>query len=141
MNRTYRRLLGYLRPFLWPHFIVAVVCMVLFSSTNGVMPFLVRHIFDDIFTNKDVFALQILPGIIIATFLARGVFAFGSTYLTEYVGQRIIADVRNQLNEHIQHLSLSFFNRTPTGTILSRVTNDVVLLRAALTDAVASILK
>ncbi|HVN84440.1 MAG TPA: lipid A export permease/ATP-binding protein MsbA [Candidatus Binatia bacterium] len=141
MNRTYRRLLGYLRPYFWPHFSVAVISMVLFSSTNGVMPFLVRHIFDDVFTNKDVLALQILPGIIIGTFLARGVFAFGSTYLTEYVGQRIIADVRNQLNEHIQHLSLSFFNRTPTGTILSRVTNDVVLVRAALTDAVASILK
>jgi subfamily B ATP-binding cassette protein MsbA len=57
------------------------------------------------------------------------------------VGQRIVADLRNQLNDHIQHLSLSFFNRTPTGTILSRVTNDVTLVRSTLTDAVASILK
>lgn len=141
MTNTYRRLLRYLRPYLWPHFAGAVICMVLFSSTNGVMPFLVRHIFDDVFTGKNLFALQVLPGIIMATFVARGLFAFGSQYLTEYVGQQIIADVRNELNEHIQHLSLSFFNRTPTGTILSRVTNDVVLVRSALTDAVASILK
>ncbi len=50
-------------------------------------------------------------------------------------------ELRAAVNEHIQHLSLSFFNRTPTGTILSRVTNDVALVRSALTDAVASILK
>jgi len=45
------------------------------------------------------------------------------------------------VNEHIQRLSLSFFNQNPTGTILSRVTSDVVLIRMALTDAVASVLR
>jgi len=137
----YRRLWVYMRPYWWPHFSLAVVCMLLFSATNGIMPFLIRHIFDDVFTNKDTYALQVLPGVIIATFLLRGLVGFGSTYLSEYVGQRIIADMRNQLNDHIQHMSLSFFNRTPTGTIVSRITNDVAMVRAALTDAVASVLK
>jgi ATP-binding cassette, subfamily B, bacterial MsbA len=141
MMGKYRRLLTYLRPYVWPYFVCAIICMVLYGGTNGVMPFLVRHIFDDVFTNKDLFALKVLPAIIIGTFLARGLFGFGSTYLTEYVGQRIIADLRSRLNEHIQHLPLSFFNRTSTGTILSRVTNDVTLVRSALTDAVASVLK
>src|SRR5689334_5195328 len=113
----YRRLLVYLRPYWWPHFVLAIICMLVFSATNGMMPFLIRHIFDDVFTRKDTFALRVLPGVIIATFLVRGLVGFGSTYLSEYVGQRIIADLRNQLNDHIQHLSLSFFNRTPTGTI------------------------
>ena len=141
MITMYRRLLVYLRPYVWPHFVLAVICMVFYSATNGVMPFLVRHIFDDVFGGKDMTALQILPVLVIGTFVLRGVFAFGNTYLTEYVGQRIIADLRNRLNEHIQHLSLSYFNRTATGTILSRVTNDVALVRSVLTDAVASILK
>ena len=137
----YRRLLTYLRPYVWPHFVGAVVCMLVFSSTNGVMPFLVRHIFDDVFTNRDVVALRTLPLVILLTFVVRGVFAYGSTYLTEYVGQRIVADLRTALNRHIQHLPLSYFNRTPTGTIVSRVTNDVAQLRSALTDAVAAALK
>jgi subfamily B ATP-binding cassette protein MsbA len=115
--------------------------MVLFSATNGAMPFLIRHIFDDVFTNKNMFALKVLPGAIVGIFLLRGIVGFGSTYLTEYVGQRIVADMRNALNDHIQHLSLTFFNRTPTGTIVSRITNDVSMVRAALTDAVASVLK
>ena len=137
----YRRLLVYLRPYWWPHFVLAILCMVLFSATNGAMPFLIRHIFDDVFTNKNMFALKVLPFVIVGVFLVRGVVGFGSTYLTEYVGQRIVADLRNALNDHIQHLSLSFFNRTPTGTIVSRVTNDVALVRTALTDAVAAMLK
>ena len=136
-----RRLLTYLRPYWWPHFALAIVCMLLFSATNGVMPFLIRHVFDDVFTNKDLFALKILPGVIVATFVVRGVVGYSSSYLTEYVGQRIVADLRNAVNDHIQHLSLSFFNRTPTGTIVSRVTNDVALVRSALTDGVASVLK
>jgi len=137
----YRRLLVYLRPYVWPHFVLAVLCMVLFSGTNGVMPFLVRHIFDDVFAGKNREVLQVLPLIIIGVFLFRGLVSFGSTYLTEYVGQRIIADLRRQLNDHIQNLSLSFFNRTATGTIVSRVTSDVALVRSALTDAVAAVLK
>jgi ATP-binding cassette, subfamily B, bacterial MsbA len=139
--RLYRRFLGYVRPYWWPHFALAILCMLLFSATNGVMPFLIRHIFDDVFTNKNLFALKVLPGIIVATFVLRGVVGFGSTYLTEYVGQRVVADIRNRLNEHMQYLSLAFFNRTPTGTIVSRITNDVSLIRSALTDAAAAVLK
>ena len=81
------------------------------------------------------------PLIIIGTFLARGLFAFGSTYLTEYVGNRIVADLRNQLNARIQLLSLRFFDRQPTGTILSRVSSDVSVVGAALTGTVASLLR
>lgn len=137
----YRRLLRYLRPYWWPHFTFAIVCMLLFGATNGVMPFLIRHVFDDVFTGKNLIALKVLPAIIIVTFLIRAVVGFGSTYLTEYVGQRIVADIRSALNDHIQHLSLSFFNRTPSATIVSRVANDVAMVRTALTDGVASILK
>lgn len=137
----YARLLAYLRPYIWPHFSVAVVCMVLFSATNGAMPFLVRHIFDDVFSAKDDFALKVLPGVIIVIFLLRGLVGYSGTYLTAYVGQRIVADLRNEVTRHLQSLSLSYFNKTPTGTIVSRVTSDVALVRAALTDAVAAVLK
>jgi len=140
-DALYRRLLRYLRPYWWPHFTLAIVCMLSFSATNGVMPFLIRHVFDDVFTARDLVALKVLPAAIIGTFLFRAVAGFGSTYLTEYVGQRIVADLRAQLNHHIQHLSLSFFNRTPSGTVVSRVVNDVAMVRNALTDGVASMLK
>ena len=59
----------------------------------------------------------------------------------EYVGQRIVEDLRNTLNAHLQSLSLSFFQRHPTGTLISRVTNDTLLVRQALTQATASMMR
>ncbi len=136
----YRRLFPFLRPYLFPRFFTAIICMLAFSATNGMLPFLVERVFDDIFTQKNVQALHLLPLFIIATFLFRGVVNFGHSYLLEYIGQRIVADLRNALSAHLQSLSLSYFHKTPTGTILSRVTNDTTLVREALTQSVASMM-
>jgi subfamily B ATP-binding cassette protein MsbA len=138
---VYRRLFPFLRPYLFPAFFTAVVCMLLFSASNGMLPFLVEHVFDDIFAQKDMNALRLLPLIIVGTFIFRGLVNFGHAYLMEYVGQHIVADLRNALNAHLQSLSLSYFHRHPTGTLISRVTNDTLLVRDALTQATASMMR
>src|SRR5260221_5669588 len=138
---VYRRLFPFLRPYLVPEFVSALICMLLFSATNGVLPFLVERIFDDIFAKKNLEALKFLPWVIVGTFILRGAVNFGSAYLIEYVGQRIVEDLRNALSAHLQSMSLSFFHRTPTGKILSRVTNDTTLVREALTQSSASMMK
>lgn len=138
---VYRRLLPFLRPYLFSAFLPAIICMLAFSATNGVLPFVVQHVFDDIFAHKNLDALNFLPWVIVGVFLFRGLVNFGHAYLIEYVGQHIVADLRNVLNRHLQALSLSYFQRNPTGTILSRVTNDTTLVREALTQATASIMK
>jgi subfamily B ATP-binding cassette protein MsbA len=134
-------MLTYLRPYVWPYFVGSMICMVLFGSTNGVMPFLVRYIFDDIFTAKNADVLRVLPFAIIGVFVFRGLCGFGSSYLTDYVSNRVINDLRDDLNGHIQDLSLSFFNTTATGNVISRVTSDVYVVGNSLTGSVASVLK
>ena len=138
--RIYRRLFPFLRPYL-PQFFLALGCMLVFSTTTGALPFVVEHVFDDIFAQKNLAALRLLPFIIMGTFLIRGLVNFGQAYLMEYIGQRIVEDLRNRLNSHLQYLSLAYFQRNPTGTILSRVTNDTNLVREALTQTSASIMK
>ncbi len=118
-----------------------MVCMVGYSATMGILPFVVEKIFDDVFARKDQGALYYLPFVIIAVFAFRGFMNFGQSFLTEYVGLRIITDVRNAINCHLQFLPLSFFQRHPTGTLISRVNNDVGLIRLGLTDAAASLLR
>jgi len=137
----YIRLLSYLKPYIWPYFILAMLCMVAFGATDGVLPFLVQRIIDDVFTRKDEATLSYLPGVIVAIFAFRGLMNFGQSYFNDYVGLRIINDVRNALNRHFQALSVSFFYRHPTGTLLARVNSDVHLLRFAITDALASFMK
>lgn len=118
-----------------------MLCMVVFGATDGALPFLVQRVIDDVFTLKDPSALSYLPAVIVALFAFRGLMNFGQSYLTDYVGLRIVNDVRNALNRHFQSLSVSFFYRHPTGTLIARVNSDVQLLRYAITDALASFMK
>ncbi|MBI4527636.1 MAG: ATP-binding cassette domain-containing protein [Deltaproteobacteria bacterium] len=118
-----------------------MLCMLGYSATSGAIPFLVQSIFDDVFARKDREILVYLPVVIVAVFGFRGLTNFGQTYFTDYVGLRIINDIRNALNRHLQYLSLSFFQRHPTGTLISRVSSDVTLVRSALTDSVASLMR
>ncbi|HEY1233334.1 MAG TPA: ABC transporter transmembrane domain-containing protein [Candidatus Binatia bacterium] len=137
----YFRLLAYLKPYIWPYFVLGMVCMLGFGATDGAIPYLVQHIMDDVFARKDQATLSYLPLLVVAIFAFRGFMNFGQSYLNDYVGLRIINDVRNQLNRHLQSLSVSFFHRHPSGTLLARVNSDVSLLRFSITDALASFLK
>jgi subfamily B ATP-binding cassette protein MsbA len=138
---NYIRLLTYLKPYIWPYFTLAMICMIGFGASDGAIPFLVQRVIDDVFTRKDETALTYLPFLIIAIFAFRGLMNFGQSYLNDYVGLHIINDVRNALNRHFQSLSLSFFHRHPTGALISRVNSDVGLVRYAITDALASFMK
>ena len=121
--------------------VVAAGCAVIFSSTNGYLPFLLRDVFDEIFAEKQWSALSWLPLAILVLFSVRGLVIFTSSYLVEWIGQRVSQDLRNDINRKIQQLPLAFFNRTPTGGLLSRVTNDVTKVNAALTQTQISLLR
>jgi subfamily B ATP-binding cassette protein MsbA len=71
--------------------------------------------------------------------LLRGAFGFGGGYLMDWVGQRVITDLRNEITQHMQRLDLAFFNKQRAGQLVSRVTADVTLVRNAVTDAVKSL--
>jgi subfamily B ATP-binding cassette protein MsbA len=58
-----------------------------------------------------------------------------------YVGLRIVADIREKLYNHLQILSLSFFTKTPTGILISRITNDVNLIQGSVSNAITGLLK
>ena len=83
----------------------------------------------------------ILPITLILVFLLKGIFDYGQSYLMNFVGLRIIADMREKLYSHLQDLSLSFFTKTPTGILISRITNDVNLIQASVSNAVTGLFK
>ncbi len=138
---VYRRLLGYMRPYVWPRFVAAVACMLLFSATNGILPFLVERVFDDVFARHDLGMLAWLPAGVILLFGVRALTNYGNNYLMEWVAQKVVTDIRDDVNARVQELPLSFFNRTPTAAIVSRVSSDVYQLRSSLVDATISIVR
>ncbi|MBW2173087.1 MAG: ABC transporter ATP-binding protein, partial [Deltaproteobacteria bacterium] len=85
--------------------------------------------------------LKLLPFAIIIIYLLRGVSHFGQSYLMNYVGHSIIKRLRDNLYSHIQMLSLSFFHKHDTGTLMARITNDVNKVKGMVSDAVTGVLK
>jgi len=139
--KNYLRIVQYIKPYVWPYFVLAMVCMLGYSATEGAMPFLVQWMMDDVFVKKNAEMLYFVPGAIIVIFVIRGALNFGQSYLSEYVGLNIVQDVRNQMMRHLQFMPLSFFSRHPSGTLISRIGSDATLLRSALTDSLTSFLK
>jgi subfamily B ATP-binding cassette protein MsbA len=85
--------------------------------------------------------LRLIPIAITFLFLLKGIFNYAQAYLMNYVGLKTIADIREKLYNHLQTLSLSFFTKTPTGILISRITSDVTLIQGAVSNAIAAILK
>jgi ABC-type multidrug transport system fused ATPase/permease subunit len=81
----------------------------------------------------------------VAIFVAAGLANWGMTYVETYftgwVGERILADLRNRLFEHLQKLSLGFYERNRAGVIISRLTNDVEAIDQLVTDGVTSLVQ
>jgi subfamily B ATP-binding cassette protein MsbA len=136
----YRRLLIFVKPY-WTRLAGAMVCMLFVSAATSGSAFLVKPALDDVFFKKDLTMLKLIPLAIVVLFVLKGLFDYGQAYLMAYVGQKIIADLREKIYSHLQSLSLSFFARNPTGVLMSRVTNDVGLVQGAVTDAVTGLLK
>ena len=83
--------------------------------------------------------------VIVAAFLVVGIIGWaaglGQTYLTSWVGERVLADLRLRLFRHLSRLSLGYFERNRTGAIISRLTNDVEALDQLVTDGVTSLVQ
>ena len=125
LTPIYRRLFGYLRPYFFPYVVVMLIAMAVLSATEGAIIIVIKRFTNNLTVSRDVAVLPFLSLVLLGIFLVRAIAAFGADYLEAYVVQKTTLDMRGRLNETLQNQSLSFFNRTPTGVMMSRVINDV----------------
>jgi ATP-binding cassette, subfamily B, bacterial MsbA len=136
----YLRLLTYVKPY-WKKLLFAMIFMSLVAGINGLTAYIVKPVMDNIFFEKNAKMLYIIPFGVIILYLCKGTFDYFQAYLMGYVGQKVITDIRNQVFNALQKQPLSFFDKTPTGTIISRIINDVTLVQSTVSDAFTAILK
>ncbi|HVO65849.1 MAG TPA: lipid A export permease/ATP-binding protein MsbA [Syntrophales bacterium] len=136
----FKRLLKLARPHI-PKFILAMLCMLAVGATTSALAFLVQPALDEIFLKKNADMLILMPIAVIVIYMIKGTCNYGQTILMSFIGQRIVADLRNKLYRQMQMQSLSFFTRNPTGILMSRITNDVGYVQGAVSEAVTSLLK
>lgn len=140
MNSTSRRILSYLKPYRGA-FLVALLCTVLFGASEGGIPFILQYILDGIFAQKNEDLLLWLPVVLIGFALFRATFDFLQSFLLARLGHLVVRDIRNEMEDKVLALSPSFFVHERGGDVLSKVTNDVVLVRALLTDSVSAAIR
>ena len=134
--RTYLRLLHYMRPY-WGRLIAAGVCSGIVAGLTGTYAWLVKPALDEVFINKNVTWLMLLPVVLILVSMLKGLAGYGQTYLMIYVGSRVVTDIRQQLFGHLMRLPVSFHLKNPSSRMMSRVINDVNWIQ----NAVSGVLK
>src|SRR5215208_3560159 len=121
--------------------ILSVFSLLFATATALAPPFLSKYAVDDGIRQHDLTKLWWIVGAFLVAGLLNWGMSYVQTYLTGWVGERILADLRNRLFGHLQRLSLGFYERNRAGVIISRLTNDVEALDQLVTDGVTSLVQ
>jgi len=111
------------------------------TATALAPPYLAKYALDDAVHGHAGGRLYLVVGIFVAAGLANWVMFYVETYMTGWVGERILADLRTTLFDHLQRLSLGFYERNRAGVIISRLTNDVEAIDQLVTDGVTTLVQ
>jgi ABC-type multidrug transport system fused ATPase/permease subunit len=120
---------------------LSVVSLLTATATALAPPYLAKYALDDAVNGHGGSRLFTVVAIFVAAGLANWGMTYVETYLTGWVGERILADLRVRLFEHLQRLSLGFYERNRAGVIISRLTNDVEAIDQLVTDGVTSLVQ
>jgi len=120
---------------------LSVISLLAATATALAPPFLSKFAVDDGIRRHDLTRLWWIVGAFLVAGLLNWVMSYVQTYLTGWVGERILADLRTGLFRHLQRLSLGFYERNRAGVIISRLTNDVEAIDQLVTDGVTSLVQ
>jgi subfamily B ATP-binding cassette protein MsbA len=137
---SYRRMLAYVRPY-WLRLVLAAISLVIISLLSLAMPWAVQQMVDLVAAGQDFSRLNHIALILAAIFVLRAAFGFVQTYLISWVGERVVANLRRQIYEHLLSLSLGFFAGQRVGEIVSRLSNDVQVIQSAVTSNLVVLLQ
>ncbi len=142
----YWRLLGTVKPYRG-RLASGILFNALFGASNALLLFVVKKVWAGVFerpAGAEPLTWPVLIGLaslLPLSFLARGFFDFIGVHQMNWVGLRVVTELRANIFEHLQRLSLDFYSHTPTGELISRVTNDVAILQQAISNVIEDIVR
>jgi len=119
----------------------AMLLMIIVAGTTSATAFLIKPVLDDIFFKKDVYMLKMIPIVVLGIYFLRALSTVGQSYLMTFVGEEIIRRLRNLLYDRIMNMPMAFFQKEKTGVLISRITNDVNIVKAMVSTAVTGALR
>ena len=133
LRAFYKRFYPYIKDYFLLFFLVILTSGITAAGQAG-SAYLIKPALDDIFLNKDTYMLKLVPFLVVLAYFAKGAGSYAQGFLITYIGSDIVRRIREDVLEHVLKLDLQFFNKMRTGELLSRVTGDIEMVRAAVTN-------
>ena len=137
---AWRRLIAYLSPYKLRLFL-ALLGLIGSAGLSLVFPAVIRDVVDSVFADADLQLLDSITLLLLAVFMFRSLASFIQTYNLNYVGERIVVDIRQEVYAHLQELSIKFYIDRRVGELISRISSDVTVMRTVLTGNVSTLLQ
>ncbi|MFN1833622.1 ABC transporter ATP-binding protein [Balneola sp. MJW-20] len=137
--QTLRQIFALSKPYR-RRFYSATALVIIASGIWLTVPLGLRELLDAVFQVGDDSLLNQLALGLFLLFVLQSAFSFGGNYYLEWVGERVVTDLRKKVYEHLHRLGFKFFADRRLGEITSRLTNDVGSIRTALTDSLPQLL-
>ncbi len=122
-------------------FLLALLGMVAVAVGTAGTAQLIKPLLDDIFINKDIQMLKLMPFLLIGVFALKGIGGYIQTYYTSYIGQDVVRKLRDRLVSHLTSLDMAFFKTVHSGELLSRVTNDIARIQTVVANIIPDLIR
>ncbi len=136
----YRRLLGYVRPH-WKVFLLSIMGLLLVAATEAGFAMLIKPMIDGTFVEFDAQVIKYTPIVLIVLFLVRAIATFAAGYAMAWVARNVIYVLRGQMFEHLLRLPVSFYDTTPSATLLSKLIYNVEQVARASTEVITVLVR
>ena len=133
-----KRLLTFIKPYK-RYVIFAILLNIIVAALGPLRPYLTKIAIDDYIVNKNFTGLLWITIALFATLFFQSAIQYLLTYYTQYLGQKTIYDIRMKLFSHTQRLAIKFFDKTPIGRLVTRVTNDIESLNELFSSGIIMI--
>src|ERR1051326_5957948 len=137
-SRLMKRLLKYLKPYR-RHVVLGILMSVTVSAMEAIRPWFTKHAVDVNIAQHDAHGLLMTALAFFGVLFVRAFIQYANAYLTQWIGQKTILDLRMQVFKHLQQLSLKFYDRNPIGRLITRVTNDIEVLNEMFSSGIVMV--
>ncbi len=134
-----KRLVGFLKPYRQRMMLVTTY-IILATLSDLALPLLFAEAINEVSEERRTWMINLIGAGFVAIVLARFFFMWGQYYQAQWLGNRVVLDIRNQMFRHLQNLSIGYIDRRGVGAVMTRIQNDVAVIQSMFTDTVLGII-
>lgn len=139
-KKLYLRLLRYVLPY-WRMFAISIVAMIVVAASEPAFPALLKPMLDGSFIKKDPTTMQLVPLLLVALFVGRGIANFVSSYCISWVANRLVMDLRAEMFRKLIYLPIPYYDHQSSGNLISKLSYDVSQVTGAATVVVTVLVR